>query len=485
MRVLVLNPPFKFRFDRSGRWHASPRGMSLWYPKWLAYTVGLLEREGHKVCFIDAPAESISIRKLEQRIKKFDPGLIVCDTSTAGFSYESRFCSQLKSQTDAYIAMVGTHVSALPEVSLKDAKAVDFVAIGEYDFTILELADALAKGRDINGIKGIVYRHGEKIIRSDPRPYIENLDSLPFVTEVYRKHLNIKNYSLDFLRYPYVDLMTGRGCPYRCVYCLWPQTLMGRKYRVRSLDNIFQELDYILANIKGVKEIFFDDDTFTANRNTLKKFCNRVIEEGYDFTWSINCRPDIVDKEHIDLMAKAGCRLVVVGYESGSQQMLDNIKKGTKIDEMKIFTKLCKSAGIKIHGDFMIGLPGETRGTIQQTINLAKQMMPDTFQISIATPYPGTEFYRWLQENGYLITENFDEWLDGDGQQRCVISYPNLSPDEMKNALKKAVTTYYLNLKYLFKISKVVLRDREEFKRYVIGGKGFVKQLYRWYVLRK
>lgn len=483
MRILVLNPLFKQRFDRSGRWHACPRGMSLWYPKWLAYTVGLLEREGHKVCFIDAPAESISMQELKQRVKKFHAELIVCDTSTAGFSYECGVCSQLKSQMDVHICMVGTHVSALPEVSLKDAKAVDFIAMGEYDFTIAELARVLEKRGDIKGIKGLAFRDGEKIICNDHRQFIENLDSLPFVTEVYKRHLNISNYSLDFLLYPYVDMMTGRGCPHRCVYCLWPQTLMGRKYRVRSLDNIFQEIDYILANIKEVNEIFFDDDTFTVNRNRIKEFCTRVIEEGYDFTWSINCRPDLVDKELIDLMAKAGCRLVVVGYESGSQQMLDNIKKGTKIDNMKIFTKLCKYAGIKIHGDFMIGLPGETKETIQQTIKLTNQIMPDTFQISIATPYPGTEFYNWLKENNYLVTERFDEWLDGDGQQECIINYPNLSADEMKDTIKKAVTGYYLNPKYLLKIFKVVLRDWGEFKRYAIGGKGFVKQLYRWYVL--
>jgi radical SAM superfamily enzyme YgiQ (UPF0313 family) len=460
--------------------------MSLWYPKWLAYTTGLLEREGHKVCFIDSTASKTNpMKELELRAKQFRPELVVCDSSTAGFSYEVGVCSKLKYTTGAKIVMVGTHVSALPEECLKYGNDVDFIAVGEYDFTILELANVLETGGNLKSVKGIVYRRGEDIIHNDLRPLIANLDDLPFVTEVYQRHLNISDYSLDFLLHPYVDLMCGRGCPYRCSYCLWPQTLMGRKYRTRSLDNIFLELDYILRTLNGIKEIFFDDDTFTANRNRIKEFCTRVIDDGYDFKWSLNCRPDVIDKELVNLMAKAGCRLAVVGYESGSQQILDNVKKGTDIDSMRKFTKLFKSARIKIHGDFMIGLPGETRETVQETIYLAKQIMPDTFQISIATPYPGTEFYSWLNDNSYLISSNFDEWLDEDGQQRCVISYPNLSADEMKHIIKNAVTGYYLNPVYLFHASKVVLKDRDEFKRYAIGGKGFVKQLYRWHILRK
>lgn len=473
MKVLTLNPPFTKSFCRGSRWQASPRGVSLWPPIWLAYATGVLEQE-NEVKLIDGPARKKSLEELKQEILNFNPELIAIYTSTASINNDIAAAETLKGWLPkTKICMTGPHVSVLPEWTLKKSKSIDYVARKEFDQTLKELA----KGEDTKKIKGLSYWSCGRIVHNKDREYISNLDEIPFVSKVFKKHLNYKDYKIDFLLYPFVDIYTGRGCFYRCTFCAWPQTLMGRNYRTRNIDNIIEEIKYIKNEFPDAKEILFDDDTFTTNRNRVKELCERFIKEKLNITWTVNVRPDILDLDLLKLMKKAGCRSFVVGYESGSQEILNNIRKGTRIDNMIKFTELCKKAGIKIHGDFIVGLPGESWETVNKTLEFAKKLNLTTIQCSIAHPLPGTEFYNWLKEKNYLLTEDFSEWVDENGQQKCIIKYPNMGEKEFQKAVYTILSKYYLRPKYFLNAIITIIKEPREFMKYYYDGKKFLKYI--------
>lgn len=476
MKVLTLNPPFTRGFCRGSRWQASPRGVSLWPPIWLAYATGVLEQE-NKVKLIDGPARKKPLEELKQEILKFEPELIVIYTSTASIHNDIYAAEKLKEWLPkTKICMAGPHVSALSEWTLKQSSAIDYVARKEFDETVKELA----QGKSPSKISGLSYRKGKKIVHNKDRPYITNLDKIPFVSKVFKKHLNFKDYKIDFLLHPFIDIYTGRGCFYRCAFCAWPQTLMGRKYRVRSISNIIEEIKYVKKTFPEIKEILFDDSTFTLDKERVIKICKRFIKEKLNITWTVNARPDILDLNLLKLMKKAGCRSFVVGYESGSQEILNNIRKGTKVNRMMEFTRLCEKAGIKVHGDFIIGLPGESWQTVKKTLKFAKKLDLTTIQCSVAQPLPGTEFYNWLKEKGHLMTEDYSKWVDENGQQNCVIKYPNMGEEELQKAVHTILAKYYLRPKYIFKSIKTIIKEPREFMKYYYDGKRFLKYLIEW-----
>lgn len=479
MNILMLNAPFTPRFGRGGRWQASPRGNSLWYPIWLGYATGTLEKEGHQVRLIDAPADNISLTDLEKYTEASKPELIVLDTSTGSIFSDVHVAESLKKNNPrANICLVGPHATAVPDEVFEISSQIDFIARGEYEYTLRDLARCIENKGNLDDVLGISYQKDGTVIHNQPRPFIQDLDSLPFVSKVIKKHLNIRNYSLDFVLYPYTDIMTGRGCPFKCSFCLWPKTITGNRYRMRSLDNVFEEINYILREMPSINEISIDDDTFTIDKRKVTEFCERILKNNYKFSWSANCRPNVDDLDLLKLMKRAGCRVFAVGFESGSQKILNNIQKGIRVEEMKLFSRLCKKAGIQIHGDFVIGLPGETKETVRQTIELAKEIHPDTFQLTVAVPFPGTEFYRWLKENKYLVTENYNDWLDAKGSQNCVISYPELSREEIIKSVRRGILEYHLRAKFLRSAIIKIIKDSREFTKFYLAGKKFVKFIF-------
>lgn len=479
MEVLMLNAPFTRRYNRAARWQASPRGNSLWYPVWLAYATGVLESSGHAVKLVDACSENLSLDRLTEMLKDFNPSLVVIDTSTPSIHSDIFVAEHLKKVfSQAHICFVGPHVSAVPDEVLAESRAVDSIARKEYDYTLKELAGRLQDNSSLEGILGLSFRKDGAVIHNQPRPWITDLDELPFLSDVINRHLNVAKYSLDFVLYPYMEMWTGRGCVFRCSYCLWNQTLMGREYRQRSLDNVFKEIDFILTTMPKINEIIFDDDTFTADLKRIRVFCERTLSEQRKFSWVANARADIVDVDLLKLMKQAGCRALVVGFESGSQHILNNIPKGTQIEKMKTFARLCKKVGIQIHGDFMAGLPGETKETIAQTIKLAMEIEPDTFQFSLAVPFPGTDFYQWLKKEGHLKTQDYSQWLNREGKQRCVINYPNLSSEEIARLVRRGYLRYYLRIKFMFGVLLKIIKNRKEFSKFYIAGKRFLKFMF-------
>ena len=351
---------------------------------------------------------------------------------------------------------------------------MDIVARFEADFTIKEVADRMERGEGFGDVEGISYRRNGEIIHNPNREFTSSadLDEIPFVSKVYKKHLNIRDYFLGQSLYPEVQIFTGRGCPNQCTFCSWPQTLMGREYRVRSISNVLDELEWIRDNL-DIKEVFFEDDTFTISKNRVLEFCKDYKERGLGITWSCNARADTLDLKTMKEMKKANCRLLIAGYESGSNEILKNIKKGFTVEQIKTFAKNARKARLLVHGDFIIGLPGESKKTIEISKKLMKEVKPDILQVSVASPFPGTEFYVWCKKNGYLLTDDPNEFLDGQGHQKAIISYPELTSEEMVKEVDEMLKGYYLSLNY------VPLAFRQVLRR-----KGFDEARRLWYSVR-
>src|SRR6202034_2251848 len=404
------------------RWPATREIESYWYPVWLAYPTGMLE--GARL--LDAPPHHITAEETIRTCKDYE--LLVLFTSTPGFPGDVRIAEAIKeSNPHIKIAFVGPHVSVLPEKSLMEAKVIDVACRKEFDYSIVEYA----QGKPIEDILGISYRKNGGVLHNPDRPTIQDLDSLPHVTDVYRRALDVRRYNVPFLLHPFVSLYTTRGCPAQCTFCLWPQTLSGHAWRKRSSDDVAAEMKWAKENFPHVKEFFFDDDTFNIQKARTIELCAKLKPLG--LTWSCTSRVT-TDYETLKAMREAGCRLLIVGFESGDPQILKNIKKGATVERARDFARDCHKLGLTIHGDFILGLPCETKESIRNTINFAKILDVETIQVSIAHAFPGTEFYEFARENGYITNQRMND--DG-GHQLAHIEYPTLPTEYILEMVNK------------------------------------------------
>lgn len=479
MRILLLNPPFLPKYSRNSRSPAVTKGGTIYYPIWLSYAAGVLKKDGFDVKLVDSPAQKSTLGDVVKIAKKFEPEMVIVDTSTPSIHNDVKVASKLKNVTKAFVVLVGTHVSALPKETLKLDENIDAVTTYEYDYTLLELAKCIEHKKSLKNVRGIVFRTlSGKIVKNPSRPMIKNLDNLPFVSEIYKKHLNIEDYFYSSAGYPMVMIITGRGCPFRCFWCNWPQVFHGRRYRLRSAENVVEEFGYIVNNLSEVKEIGIEDDTLTANIERVRKICKLLIKKGINkkVKWYANVRVNL-DLKTMKLMKEAGCRLVIPGYESGVQKLLDNSHKGITLEQSRKFAKNAKKAGLLVHGCFIIGLPGETKETARRTIEFAKKLDPDDAQFFPLIVYPGTEAYEWAQKNKYLTTTDFSKWNTSDGWHSCVISRPGLTNEEVLKLCDQAKIEFYLRSKFVLKTLKLSLTDFNETKRVFKASSVFFKYL--------
>jgi len=452
MRTLFLNPPSFEGFDggASSRWPATREIESYWYPVWLCYPAGMLPDS--KV--VDAPPHKISIEQTVAMANDFE--LLVLFTSTPGFHVDVKMAEMMKDVNPKLkVAFVGPPVTVEPEKSLRTSPAIDFVVRREFDYQIADYA----RGTPVEELPGVSFRKNGHIVNNPERPVIENLDELPWVTKVYQRDLDVKRYNVPFLLNPYISLYTSRGCPAMCTFCLWPQTHSGHRWRLRSSDDIAREVAFAKDAFPYVKEIFFDDDTFNYQKARTIELCKKL--KPLNFTWSCTSRVT-TDYDTLKAMKDSGCRLLIVGYESGEQQILKNIKKGATIDMALRFTGNCKKLGLVVHGDFIIGLPGETRESIRKTIDFAKRLDTETVQVSIAHPYPGTEFYDYVKNNN-LIT--IDAMTDETGHQLPNITYPGLDRGELVEWVERFYGEYYFRPRVVWRVVRKAIFDSSERKR--------------------
>jgi hopanoid biosynthesis associated radical SAM protein HpnJ len=463
LKTLFLNPPSFENFDggASSRWPATREIESYWYPVWLAYPAGMLE--GSRL--LDAPPHHVSGEETIEIARDYE--FLVLFTSTPGFPGDIRLAQAIKhANPQIRIAFVGPHVTVLPEKSLHDCPAIDFVCRREFDHAVVDYAS----GRPLEEIPGVSYLRAGKIVHNPDAPQIQDLDALPHVTEVYKRDLDVTRYNVPFLLHPYVSLYTTRGCPAQCTFCLWPQTLSGHPWRKRSADDVAREMAKAKEYWPNVKEFFFDDDTFNIQKARTIELCAKL--KPLNLTWSCTSRVT-TDFETLKAMKEAGCRLLIVGYESGDPQILKNIKKGATVERARQFTKDCHKLGLVIHGDFILGLPGETRETINRTIAFAKELDVETIQVSVAHAYPGTELYDYVVENGFMPASN--KMVDEGGHQLAHIEYPGLPADDILAAVHRFYDEYYFRPKAVFRILRKAVFDAGERKRLYKEARGFLK----------
>lgn len=476
MRIYLLNPPYFPHFGRSARWQDTGRAGTLYYPIWLSYATALLEQE-HETRLVDAPAWDWKIEDVIDDIGTFKPDILVIDSSFPSLNNDIGVARAVKAVCPAITTvLVGPPASQYATQILGHA-AIDIVARLEYDFTLQALARVLEGSKDLSSVDGISFRINGEIIHNPDRAFSTSadLDTIPFVSKVYKKYLHIEDYFLGQSLYPEVQIFTGRGCPNQCTFCAWPQTLTGRRYRVRSISSVLDEFAWIEANLK-VKEVFFEDDTFTISKDRVLEFCKGYQDRGLSVTWSCNARANSLDLETMQAMKKANCRLLIAGYESGVDSILQAIKKGITTDQIRTFAENARKAGLLVHGDFIIGLPGETKETIEQTKKLIREVKPDILQVAVASPFPGTEFYVWCRDNGYLLTDDPNEYLDGEGHQKAIISYPALSNEEMVREANQILRGYYLSPGYVPLAMRQIFRKNavDELKRLWFSAKMFL-----------
>jgi radical SAM superfamily enzyme YgiQ (UPF0313 family) len=291
------------------------------------------------------------------------------------------------------------------------------------------------------------------------------------VLPVYHRDLQIENYSIGYLLHPYISLYTGRGCPAKCTFCLWPQTIGGHKYRTKSPEAVIREMSMGKELFPHVREWMFDDDTFTIDRARAVEISKGLKKLG--LTWSCNARAH-VDYDTLKQLRDNGLRLLLVGFESGNQAILNRIKKGLKLEMAREFMKNCRKLGIKVHGTFIIGLPIETKETIEETIRFAQELDPHTIQVSIAAPYPGTQLYEEALANNWLA---HDVLIAGSGIQASTLRYPNLTPEEIEVAVERMYRRFYFRWKPILRILREMVTDRQMFVRRLREGQEFFAYL--------
>jgi hopanoid biosynthesis associated radical SAM protein HpnJ len=470
MRTLFLHPPSFDGFDggAGSRYQARREIRSFWYPTWLAQPAALVP--GSKL--VDAPAAGLSLDDVVPMVA--DRDLVVLHTSSPSFDADVRVVEALKRAKPSLVAgFVGAKVAVDPEGSLLASPAIDFVAREEFDFTIAEVAE----GRPFSEIDGLTYRDDDgAVVHTPDRAILEDMDRLPYVTEVYRRDLRVEDYFIGYLKHPYLSLYTGRGCRSQCTFCLWPQTVGGHRYRTRSVEHVLGEMALVPRYFPQVKEVFFDDDTFTDNRPRAEEIARGMARLGLE--WSCNAKAN-VPYETLKVLRDNGLRLLLVGFESGDQQILTNIKKGVRVDRARQFAKDCRDLGITIHGTFIVGLPGETKETIQQTIRFAREINPHTIQVSIAAPYPGTALYRQAQENGWLPEDDDATLVDERGVQTAALSYPHLTRTEIFDSVEEFYKKFYFRAGKIAEITAEMARSPEMMKRRLREGVEFVNFLRR------
>ena len=468
LRTLFLQAPSFDGFDggAGSRYQAKREIRSFWFPTWLAQPAALVENSK----LIDAPPAGTTLAEVTVQADDFD--LVVMHTSVPSFDSDVKCAEALKAANPKLkIGMIGAKVAVKSDESLHDAPVIDFVARNEFDFTIKEVADGVAWSQ----ILGLSYRNEEgNVVHNPDRPILEEMDSLPSVIDVYHRDLKIEDYFIGYLKHPYISVYTGRGCKSRCTFCLWPQTVGGHRYRTRSVENVVEELRRAKQMWPQVKEFFFDDDTFTDDLPRAEAIAKGLGELG--ITWSCNAKANVPRETLVKLKA-GGLRLLLVGYESGDQQILHNIKKGMRVEVAEKFTQDCHDLGIQIHGTFIVGLPGETKETLEKSKAWARKINPHTIQVSLAAPYPGTYLYDQAVKEGWLDLDHA-ELIDANGVQIAPLHYPGvLTHDEIFHSVEDFYKKFYFRPRKIGEIVKEMVTDFDMMKRRLREGVEFASFL--------
>ncbi|BAZ17841.1 radical SAM domain-containing protein [Calothrix sp. NIES-4071] len=466
LTTLLLSPPSFDGFDggAGSRYQAKREITSFWYPTWLAQPAALIP--GSKL--VDAPPHGQTVEDVLKIAADYE--LVIMHTSTPSLINDAMCAQAIKDKNPgAKVGMVGAHVAVLPQQTLEEHPVIDFVCRNEFDYTCKELAE----GKAWDQILGLSYRDKlGNIHHNEDRPLIHDWDAMPSVLPVYARDLDITKYFIGYLQHPYISFYTGRGCPAKCTFCLWPQTIGGHLYRTKSPEAVGRDMEEAKAIFGDkVREYMFDDDTFTIDKHRAIAISEHM--KRLNLTWSCNARANL-DYDTLKTLRDNGLRLLLVGFESGNQDILNRIKKGVKLEVAREFMKNCHSLGITVHGTFIIGLPIENKQTVEETIRFACELSPHTIQVSIAAPYPGTELYEQAKANGWFTNQSL---VAESGIQTSTLQYPTLSSAEIEDAVERMYRQFYFRPKAIIPIVREMLADRQMMVRRLREGAEFFSYL--------
>jgi len=468
MKILILNPPYVKDFCRSARWIAKSRGRVQRHPDWMLIATAVLEKAGHNVRFVDGAAQNLERGDIAKIIKDFQPELIICHTTTPSIYNDISYCQLAKDICSCITVLIGPHVSVLVEDTFKNAKGiVDVIARGEYDYTLRDIA----AGNDFSQVKGIAYIKNGQIVNNPDREWLD-VNELPFPEW---HHIDPQWYKDAGKRFPFLTLISGRGCFGKCTFCRDTPVMYGRKLRLRDPRSVVDEIEYDYKLFPYLKEIMFETDTFTASPEHVQGVCEEILKRNLKVVWSCNVRTDI-KLDLLPLMKKSGCRMLMVGFEFGTQKSLDAVKKQITLEQSKKFAEAAHKLGFILHGCFMIGAPDETRESADKTINFACSLPLDTVQFSGICVYPGTELFEWAKERGYIVAKDWTEWVSPTHEQVSLLNYPQLSKKEIDQFIDKGLIKFYLRPKQILKIG-LEIRNFSDAKRKIFGFKNFLDSL--------
>jgi len=449
MRVLLLNPPFLPRYSRSHRLPAVAKSGNLFYPHWLALAGAVLDQRGHTIELFDCPAEGVELPFLLKLAARFDPGLIVMDSSTPSWYTDCETAQALRETLHhCRICMTGNHATFFWRQTFERAPAVDHVALGEYEETVADLADAIDKGGDINAIPGLASRAHLQSGRPLLRPLNDNLDRLPMVSPIYQRFLEPELYTFNLSAHPFVQIMAGRGCPASCFFCSYPQISQGTPYRHRTAENIVNEMNWIKKNMPQIKQVNFEDDNFGADRAFARRLGEVARVSKVDLPFFANISASL-DPGSLESLKAAGLHICSVGFDTIRYSLLEKMGKLQTEKSIHDFMAATRRLGILVHGCFMVGFPGESRGSMRELYNWACRIRPDSAQFYPVMPYPGTGAWHFYNDKGCLATTSFRDWLTRAGWPRCVLNLPGLTLHEIDEFCDRAFVRFHLRPRYL------------------------------------
>jgi radical SAM superfamily enzyme YgiQ (UPF0313 family) len=470
MNVLMLNPPFAENFCRSARWAARSRGRVQRHPDWMLIAAAVLEESGHKVKFVDGAALNLGKKDIEAEIDLLKPDLAVLHTTTPTIYSDISYAEFIKDKAGCITALIGPHVSVEVKNTFDLAEQnVDAVVRGEYDYTLRDLAC----GKLFRDIPGISYIENG-IIKDNPDRPLLNVNELPYPAW---HQIDPRWYYDAGKRFPFLTLISGRGCFGLCTFCRDTPLMYKRNLRLRRAELVVDEIEHDYKLFPYIKEIMFETDTFVASPEHVRGICEEILRRNLNICWSCNSRVDM-DLSLLPIMKKAGCRMLMTGFEFGTQGALDAVKKGITLEQSRQFASAAHRLGFIIHGCFMFGAPGETEESCRKTIEFAKSLPLDTVQFSGICTYPGTEIYRWVSDNGYLVPKDWSEWVGEDFEQKTLINYPRLTKQQIDNFIDTGLREFYLRPKQIFSMV-FNINSFSDLKRKIYGLSQFIDYFIR------
>ena len=440
-KVILINPPANMKVVREGR--CEQRADSYQYlmvPISLPSTAAVLREGGFEVKVIDCIADDISLKDLGNEVEKYKPCLAIVNVATMSFDKDKQ-TAELCKKLNIPCAAMGMHVTTIPEESLKDSK-FDFAIRGEPEMISLNLAEAICNKKDIKKVKGISFKKNGKIIHNPDAELIKDLDKLPFPA---RDLIHNEKYIEPLTQKPYTLVITGRGCPFNCIFCT-ANKYYGKKQRIRSPKNIVDEIEEVIKKY-NIRDIGMWNDTFTLNKEQVIGLSKEIIRRHLNIFWFCNSRVDTLDEELIKWMAKSGCKVITFGVESLDEGIIRNIRKNITLQQVKKAIDLCKKYKISSQLHLIFGLPGETKETMNKTIKGVIKLDPDYAQFYCAVPFPGTEFREYAKKNGYIHNVSWEKYEINN----AIVSYPHLSSEEIQKGRRKAYVKFYLRPTYVLK----------------------------------